>query len=160
MKRIAILVPLAAALMAASVHPPEIEAQLAFLAGDWTIAGKEAFYRDHCTWFDDKSFIVCDTSDGRPGGHHSIAVIGWSVADRNFTYQQYDNSGASRTERCFANARKGITCLGSARTKEGLVETRSHIWPTPGGLGISQERSLDAGPWKDVGRVDYVHRKP
>ena len=154
------LIPLAAALMGASAHPPEVEAQLAFLAGDWTIAGKEAFYRDHCTWFDDRSFIVCDTRDGRPNGHHSIAVIGWSAADGNFTYQQYNNSGRGRNERCFANAQKGITCLGSARTKDGLVETRSHIWPTAAGLGISQEKSTNAGPWKEVGRVDYVLRNP
>lgn len=149
-----LLVPLAAALIGAA-HPPEVEAQLAFLAGDWTIAGK-AGYRDHCTWFDDKSFIVCDTTDGRPGGHHSVAIIGWSAAERHFTYQQYDNSGRSRTERCFANARKGITCLGSSQTDKGLVETRSHIWPTATGLGISQDRSVNAGPWSEAARVDYV----
>ena len=150
------LVPVAAALIGAA-HPPEVEAQLGFLAGDWTIAGKDG-YRDHCTWFDDKSFIVCDTTDGRPGGHHSIAILGWSAAERHFTYQQYDSSGRSRNERCFANSRKGITCLGSSKTDKGLVETRSHIWPTATGLGISQDRSIDAGPWSEVGRVDYVPR--
>jgi hypothetical protein len=155
-----ILAPLGFVLMAAAAHPPEVEAQLSFLAGDWTIKGKESFYRDRCTWFDDRSFIVCDTADGRPGGHHSIAIIGWSAADRHFTYQQYDNSGRSRSERCFANADKGITCLGSTRTDAGLVETRSHIWPTAAGLGISQEKSVNAAPWKEVGRVDYIPRKP
>ena len=152
-----LLIPIAAALIGAA-HPPEIEAQLAFLAGDWTIAGKDG-YRDHCTWFDDKSFIVCDTADGRPGGHHSIAILGWSAAERHFTYQQYDSSGRSRSERCYANAQKGITCLGSSRTDKGYVETRSHIWPTATGLGISQDRSIDAGPWSEVGRVDYVPRQ-
>jgi hypothetical protein len=150
------LIPIAAALIGAA-HPPEVEAQLAFLAGDWTIAGRPG-YRDLCTWFDDKSFIVCDTSDGRPGGHHSIAILGWSAAERQFTYQQYDSSGRSRNERCFANARKGITCLGSSKTDKGLVETRSHIWPTATGLGISQDRSINAGEWSEVARVDYVPR--
>jgi hypothetical protein len=143
----------------AAAHPPAVEQQLEFLAGDWTIAGKEAFYRDHCTWFDDKSFIVCDTADGRPGGHHSIAVVGWSENDGSFTYQQYDSSGRSRNERCFANDRKGITCLGSLKTKDGFVETRSHIWPTASGLGISQDRAVNGGAFAEVGRVDYIRRK-
>ena len=150
------LVPMAVALIGAA-HPAEVESQLAFLAGDWTIAGRDG-YRDHCTWFENKSFIVCDTTDGRPGGHHSVAIIGWSAEERYFTYQQYDSSGRSRNERCFANAQRGITCLGSSRTAKGLTETRSHIWPTPTGLGIRQERSVDAGPWAEVGRVDYVRR--
>lgn len=151
------LLPLAFFLMGAA-NPSPVERQLAFIVGDWTIAGKESFYRDHCTWFDDKSFVVCDTADGRPGGHHSIAVLGWSEADGNFTYQQYDSSGGSRNERCFANDRRGITCLGTLKTDDGFVETRSHIWPTATGLGISQDRATNGGEFREVGRVDYVQR--
>jgi hypothetical protein len=44
------------------------------------------------------------------------------------------------------------------RTKDGLVQTQSFIWPTASGLGIRQEKSVNAGPWTDVGRVDYVRR--
>jgi len=142
----------------AGVHPPEVEQQLAFIAGDWTIKGMEATYRDHCTWFDANSFIVCDTTDGRPGGHHSIAILGWSAADNHYTYQQYDASGRGRTEPCYANGEKGLTCLGEMHTKDGLVQTRSYIWPTATGLGIRQEKSVNAGPWTSVGRVDYIAR--
>ena len=141
---------------AAGVHPPEVEQQLAFIAGDWTIHGYEGRYLDHCTWFDARSFVICDTDDRRHGTHHSIAILGWSAADGHYTYQQYDDSGRSRTESCYANSEKGLTCLGKARTKESLVETRSYIWPTTTGLGLRQEKSVNAGPWTDVGRVDYV----
>nr|WP_294168101.1 hypothetical protein [uncultured Sphingomonas sp.] len=34
------------------VHPPEIEARLGSLIGDWTRAGKEASYRDSCVWYE------------------------------------------------------------------------------------------------------------
>ena len=135
-----------AAPAAAGVHPAEVEAQLGFLAGDWTIKGLEANYRDRCTWFDANSFIVCDTTDKRRGNHHSIAILGWSAADGHYTYQQYDDSGRSRTEPCFANEQKGLTCLGKRQTKDGLVETRSYIGPTASGLGIRQEKSTNAGP--------------
>ena len=155
-----ILLMLAAQAAAANAHPPEVQAQLAFIEGDWTIKGMEANYRDHCTWFDSRSFIVCDTTDGRRGKHHSIAVLGWSAADGRYTYQQYDDSGRSRNEPCYANSEKGLTCLGEMDGKEGLVQTRSYIWPTATGLGIRQEKSVNAGSWTEVGRVDYVHRAP
>ena len=145
---------------AANAHPPEVEQQLSFLVGDWTIKGLEANYRDHCTWFDARSFVICDTADRRRGEHHSIAVLGWSAADGHYTYQQYDDSGRSRTEPCYANGEKGLTCLGERRTEDGLAQTRSFIWPTATGLGIRQEKSVNAGPWTDVGRVDYVRRAP
>ena len=154
------LVSLLASPALAGAHPPEVEHQLAFIAGDWTIKGLEARYRDHCTWFDSNSFIVCDTDDRRHGTHHSIAILGWSATDSHYTYQQYDDSGRSRTEPCYANSEKGLTCLGEAHTKDGLVQTRSYIWPTSGGLGIRQEKSVNAGPWTDVGRVDYIPRSP
>jgi hypothetical protein len=151
-----ILIALAAP-VGAGVHSPEVEKQLAFIVGDWTIKGLEANYRDNCTWFDSNSFVVCDTTDHRRGNHHSIAILGWSASDGHYTYQQYDDSGRSRTEPCYANAEGGLTCLGKLE-KDGLVETRSHIWPTTTGLGIQQEKSVNAGPWTDVGRVDYIRR--
>ena len=145
---------------AANAHPAEVEQQLAFMVGDWTIKGLEANYRDNCTWFDARSFVVCDTADNRRGNHHSIAVLGWSGAGGHYTYHQYDESGRSRTEPCYANSEKGLTCLGEMRTKDGLVQTRSYIWPTATGLGIRQEKSVNAGMWTDVGRVDYIRRGP
>ena len=143
---------------AANAHPAEVDQKLAFMVGDWTIKGLEANYRDNCTWFDARSFVICDTTDNRRGNHHSIAVLGWSAAGGHYTYHQYDESGRSRTEPCYANSEKGLTCLGEMRTKDGLVQTRSFIWPTASGLGIRQEKSVNAGPWTDVGRIDYVRR--
>jgi hypothetical protein len=144
---------------AAGVHPPEVEQQLSFIAGDWTISGYEGKYRDHCTWFDSRSFVVCDTDDRRHGTHHSIAILGYSAADGRYTYQQYDDSGRGRTEPCYANSEKGLTCLGQMQTKDGFVQTRSYIWPTTMGLGIRQEKSVNAGPWTDVGQVAYIPMK-
>ena len=145
---------------ATNAHPAEVEQQLAFMVSDWTIKGLEANYRDNCTWFDARSFVICDTTDNRRGNHHSIAVLGWSAAGGHYTYHQYDESGRSRTEPCYANSEKGLTCLGEMRTKDGLVQTRSFIWPTATGLGIRQEKSVNAGMWTDVGRVDYIRRGP
>ena len=94
---------------------------------------------------------------GEPSQHRHPRLVG---ADSHYTYQQYDDSGRGRTEPCYANSEKGLTCLGQAQTKDGLVQTRSYIWPTDTGLGIRQEKSVNAGPWSNVGRVDYVRRTP
>ena len=152
----------AAALLAIPLAPvaagaPEVEHGLAFLVGEWTIAGMEDNYRDSCTWFDDRAFVVCNTRDGRHGKpQHHVAVIGWSAAAGNYTYLSYGQDGSSRNEPCFVNNQKGLTCLGESRGKDGFTQIRSYIWPTPTGLGIRQERSLNGGAWKDVGEVAYI----
>lgn len=145
---------------AAGVHPIEIEQRLAFIVNDWTLAGAPATYRDDCSWFDNRSFVVCDTRDSRKGSaHRSIAVLGWSAAAGNYTYQQYDDSGRSRTEACFANDEGGLTCLGERRGSDGLTQTRTYIGPAHGGLALRQVKSINAGPWIEVGRVSYIPRK-
>jgi hypothetical protein len=145
---------------AAPAAVPQVEQGLAFIVGDWTIDGFQGRYRDNCTWFDEHAFVVCDTTDGRHGkSQHHVAVIGWSAETGNYTYLGYGQDGSSRSDRCFANNQKGLTCLGENRGKEGLTEIRSYIWPTPTGLGIRQERSLNGGPWKDVGEVAYIRNK-
>ena len=69
---------LAAAAAAAPLHPPEIEAHLAPLVGDWTRAGKQATYRDHCVWYDRRAFVVCSLTDGA-SGLRVEAIVGYCL---------------------------------------------------------------------------------
>ena len=150
----------AASATSASAGAPQVEQDLAFLVGEWTIAGVEDRYHDSCAWFDDRSFVVCDTKDGRHGRpQHHVAVLGWSAHAGNHTYLSYAQDGSSRSETCFTNALKGLTCLGERRGEDGLTQIRTHFWPVPNGLGLRQERSLNGGPWKDVGQLEYIRRK-
>ena len=149
-----------AAVPAEAAASPQVEQGLAFLVGEWTIAGFEDRYRDSCTWFDERAFVVCNTIDGRRGKpQRHVAVLGWSADTRNYTYLSYAQDGSSRMERCFANDLKGLTCLGEHRGDGGLAQTRTHIWPLPTGLGLRQERSLNGGAWSDVGQVGYIPKK-
>ena len=139
---------------------PEVETGLAFLIGEWTVAGYEGRYLDSCTWFDDRAFVVCNTTDGRHGApQHHVAVIGWSAQSKNYSYIGYGQDGSSRMETCFLSAQKGLMCLGERRGADGYTQTRSHIWPTATGLGISQDRSVNGGPWSEVGQVAYIPKK-
>ena len=144
----------------AAAGTPQVEQNLSFLVGEWTIAGFEDRYHDSCTWFDDRAFVVCNTKDGRHGKpQHHVAVLGWSAAANNYTYLSYAQDGSSRSETCFTNSLKGLTCLGEKRGEDGLTQIRTHIWPTMDGLGLRQERSLNGAAWNDVGEVQYIRRK-
>ena len=160
-RKIIITLAIAAALAGpAQAGAPQVEQGLSFLVGEWTIAGFEGRYHDSCTWFDDHAFVVCNTMDGRKGNpQRHVAALGWSAARGNFTYLGYAQDGSSRTMDCFANAQKGLTCLDESRGADGLTQLRTYIWPTATGLGLRQERSLNGGPWSDVGQVQYIPKK-
>ena len=150
----------ASAASQAGVHPPELEGQLAFLVNDWTIEGHESKYRETCTWYEARSFVVCDTLDKTESTPaRSVSILGWSAATKNYTYHHYAQDGRSRSETCFANDLKGLTCLGERRTDTGIVQSRSYIWPVAGGAAFRNERSTNGGPWSETVRLKYVPRK-
>jgi len=153
-------VPANAANAMAGVHPPEIEQQLSFLAQDWTIEGYEGKYRETCTWYAERSFVVCDSLDETEATPaRSVSIFGWSAQTSTFTYHHYAQNGRSRTEPCFANERGGLTCVGERRTDTGLIQFRSHIWPVPGGAEFRSERSENGGPWSETTSLKYIPRK-
>ena len=143
----------------AGVHPPEVEQQLSFLVKDWTIEGAEKTYREDCQWYADRSFVVCNTEDNESGRPVlSVSILGWSAMTQNYTYHHYGQNGRSRSETCFANEQKGLTCLASRRDGPKMMETRSHIWPVEGGAAFRQERSENGGPWRETVSLKYVPR--
>ena len=143
----------------AEVHPAEVERQLSFLVEDWTIQGAEATYRETCRWYHERSFVVCESVDREAGAPaHSVSIFGWSTDDRSYTYHHYGQNGRSRSERCFPNPERGLTCLGERRTPAGLVLTRSRIWPIDGGAQFVAERSSNGGPWTESARLKYLPR--
>lgn len=149
-----------AAVGQAGVHPTEVEQRLSFLVNDWTIEGAEATYREHCEWYAERSFVVCNTVDREDGTPvQSVSILGWSALTQNYTYHHYGQNGRSRSETCFASAQKGLTCLYQRRDGPKLIESRSHIWPVQGGAAFRNERSENGGEWKATVRLKYVPRK-
>jgi hypothetical protein len=143
----------------AGVHPADVEQRLSFLVNDWTIEGAEATYREHCEWYPERSFVVCNSEDRESGTPvRSVSILGWSAASQTYTYHHYAQSGRSRSEECFANEQGGLTCLGQRRDGPNLIESRSHIWPVQGGAAFRNERSENGGAWKDTVHLKYVPR--
>ena len=155
---IASLIWLAAAAIT-PVHSPQIEARLAPIVGDWTRAGKEASYRDHCVWFDRHAFVVCSLTDSGTGLRVE-AIIGYSSDDARFTYESYSNDGSSHVQFGYPLGDNGIVFTDERKTGGGPSRLTTSIIPQRDGrLRMTQDRSVMGGPWQRVGEVYYVPRK-
>lgn len=155
---IAALLWLAAA-SAAPVNPPEIEAHLAPIVGDWTRAGKEASYRDHCVWYDSHAFVVCSLND-TASGLRVEAIVGYSKDDARYTYQSYSNDGGTHIQYGYPLGDKGIVFTDERKVDGKPARLTTSIIPQPDGrLRMTQDRSVAGGPWQSVGEVYYVGRK-
>jgi hypothetical protein len=161
MKALCSSLVLAAAPLAASahVHPPDIEARLAAVVGDWTIEGQEATYRERCEWYRNRAFVVCATEDKRDNAF-SQSILGYSKARQRFTYHNYSASGSSRSEFGFPHGARGIVYTDERQTTAGLARVTVRLEPQPDGrLRFIEERSVDGRPWERTADFLYVPRK-
>jgi hypothetical protein len=141
------------------VHPPAIEAQLSSLVGDWTRAGKEATYRDHCVWYDRRAFVVCTLTDSS-SGLRVDAIVGYSKDDARFTYQSYNNAGISHIQHGYALGTDALVFTD----EQNIAGYPTRITTTinrqaDGRLHMTQERSIMGRAWEKAGEVYYVPRK-
>ena len=150
---------LMAASSAAPIHPPEIEAHLAPIVGDWTRVGKETTYRDHCVWYDRHAFVVCSLTDSS-SGLRVEAIVGYSQATARFTYQSFSNDGVSHVQYGYPLGQNGIVMTDERNVEDKPVRLTTSIIPQPNGhLRMTQDKSVMGGQWERVGEVIYVPHK-
>lgn len=143
---------------AAAVHPPEIEARLAAVVGDWTVEGQEGSFRERCEWYGDRAFVVCTSEDSNDGSA-SQSIIGYSAADGHFTYHHYASTGSSNSRIGFPYGERGMVYTAERRTPAGIVRMTTTVNPQPDGrIHFREERSLDGGPWTEAVQFFYVAR--
>ena len=144
---------------AAQTHPPDVEARLATVVGDWTIPGQENSYRETCEWYGKRAFVVCASSDTSDGSM-SQSILGYSKAKQRFTYQNYSASGTNRHELGFPHGERGIVYTDERDTSDGLARVTTFVEPQPDGrLRFRQQRSVKGGPWAETADFYYVRRK-
>lgn len=150
---------LQSATAAAQVHPPEVEAHLAPIVGDWTIPGQEQTYRETCSWYGARAFVVCSFSDSSDGSSGQ-SILGFSKAKERFTYQNYASSGSSRYELGYPLGKDGLVYTDERLSGGELARVTTLVRPQPDGrLHFVQERSVKGGPWEKVVDFHYVRRK-
>jgi hypothetical protein len=144
---------------AAQTHPPDIEARLAKVVGDWTIPGQENSYRETCAWYGKRAFVVCTSTDTSDGSM-SQSILGFSKAKGRFTYHNYSGSGSSRSELGFPHGTSGIVYTDERDSADGLARVTTWVEPqTDGRLRFRQARSVKGGPWVQTVEFFYVPRK-
>ncbi len=75
----------------------------------------------------ERSFVACMSVD-RKGGTlaQSVSILGWSAASQNYTYRHYAQDGRSRSETCFANELRGLSCIIDRRNGIKLIQPALH----------------------------------
>lgn len=150
---------LLAAAAAAPVHPPQIEAHLSTLVGEWTRVGKEGAYRDSCVWYDRRAFVVCSLTDSGTGMRVE-AIVGYSKDDARFTYQNYGNDGGSRVQYGYALGTAGLVFTDERVIAGKATRLTTTMIPQPDKrLQITLDRSVMGGPWEQAGQVYYIPRR-
>lgn len=142
----------------AQTHAADVEARLARIVGDWTIAGQEATYRETCVWYGKRAFVVCNSSDSSDGSM-GVSELGYSKARERFTYHHYNGDGSSRSESGFPHGALGIVYTDERPSKAGLARVTTYVEPHPDGrLRFRQERSVNGGAWTESDDFFYVKR--
>ena len=142
-------------LVAADNPRPRLE----WLIGDWTIEGREQTFRETCTWFHDRSHVVCNSeSQGKSGLRKGVSVISYSEAEKQFMYYHYSSSGVTVAMDVFIGDRMLIAT--AERRRDGDV-VREQVWMTPnrdGSYEFREDTSTNGGPWTTGTRFRYVLR--
>ncbi len=88
------------------------------------------------------------------------AIIGYSVEDARYTYQNYANNGTSHVQYGYALGENGIVFTDERKIEGKAARLTTSMIPQPDGrLRLVQERSVMGQPWQQVAEVFYVKRK-
>lgn len=141
-----------------SVHPPEVEARLAPLVADWTIAGEESTYRENCEWYRNRSFVVCTSSDSGDGSM-SQSILGYSAIESRFTYHNFGSGGTSNSRWGYPLGDRGLVYTLERKNSAGHVRVTTYVMPQDDGrIHFREERSTNGGPWTETANFYYVKR--
>lgn len=131
-----------------------MEERLGRLVGDWTIQGlAKTQFRQKCSWFGAKSFVLCSFDD-RLRGITGQAAFGYSTLDRRFTYSMLDSTGRSVRQLGFPSGEYGLVFLDERPDPRGPARIQTSMLVEDDGLRFSEIRSIAGGNWQKG--EDYV----
>lgn len=149
-----LLFPLYSTTTAAAESPREL---LSFLAGSWTVEGREDSFTETCTWFQNRTHMVCNSESRRPKGtSRGVSVFSYAEDKKRFLYYHYGSSGVAVAMDVFL--RDGRMYATAERDNAGEL-TREQVTITPrtdGSFDFVEETSTNASPWQVTTRVHYV----
>ena len=139
---------LAAPPIASRVHAPEVEERLGRLVGDWVIQGlPRTQFRQKCSWFSAKAFVLCSFDDRRRG-ITGQAAFGYSALDRRFTYSMLNSTGRSVRQLGFPSGAYGLVFLDERIEPRGPARIQTSMLVEDDGLRFIEYRSIAGGNWQ------------
>ena len=137
----------------------DARARLNAFVGDWTVAGQEDSYSEICEWYQNRSFVVCNTEEKRAQTvAKSVSVLGFSETSGTYTYYSFGSSGGGRNLTGFLRGDEWIF-TGERAIRGEMVRYQVSIKPTTIGLAFREERSTNGGPWMVVAEFNYIRKK-
>lgn len=147
---------LAVASVAQGAESPRERLQM--IEGHWTIEGREKTFNERCTWFADRSHMVCNSeSRGKSGTvRRGVSVMSYSDDTRRFLYYHYGNSGVVQALDLFVE--NGVLMATGERSADGaLIRTQVRMSPrVDGSFDFLEHESKNAGPWEKTAEVHYI----
>jgi hypothetical protein len=163
MLRTAILMVFLLALSPGSSHaqpapesaPKPVEG-LAFLIGDWTIEGRESTFAETCSWFRNRSHVVCQSTTSKSSG---VSVLSYSPEKQRLVYYHYGSSGAAVAMDVFTD---GSALIATREVASNGDLLREQVWMTPRDADhfvFREQTSKNGGPWQTTTEFVYARRK-
>lgn len=132
------------------------QAKLAAFEGTWTVVGQEATYRETCSWFENRRFLVCKAED-KEGGNSSwtMSIMGWSAEKQAYTHTLFGSTGNIRNMLGWLDG-ASWTFTGESQRGGDARRLQVSITPTEKGFRFRQDVSTNGSPWQPAAEFDYV----
>jgi hypothetical protein len=130
--------------------------KLAFFEGTWTVQGQEETYRETCTWFESRRFLICKAEDKEGGTPTwSMSIFGYSAERQAYTHTLFGASGGIRTIHGWHDG-KIWTFTGETQQGINTKRTQVTITPTKRGFTFRQDVSANGAAWAKAADFTYV----
>jgi hypothetical protein len=130
--------------------------KLAFFEGTWTVEGQEATYRETCSWFEDRRFLICKAEDKEAGTPTwSMSIFGYSAERQAYTHTLLGSSGGIRTIHGWHDGRVW-TFIGEVQQGSSTKRTQVTITPTNKGFTFRQDAATNGTAWRKAAEFTYV----
>lgn len=150
------IVLLALPLLAHSHGQEDPYSKLAFFEGTWTVEGQEATYRETCSWFESRRFLICRAEDKEGGTPTwSMSILGYSTERQAYTHTLFGNSGGIRTIHGWHDG-KIWTFVGETQQGGNAKRMQVTVTPTKNGFTFRQDVSTNGAAWKKAAEFAYV----
>lgn len=130
--------------------------KLAFFEGSWTVEGQEATYRETCSWFESRRFLICKAEDKEAGTPTwSMSIFGHSAERQAYTHTLLGSSGSIRSIYGWHDG-KLWTFVGETQQGGNAKRMQVTITPTKKGFTFRQDVSTNGAPWKKSAEFTYT----